>query len=414
MESGVWGVAVAALGAAAVGLERQWSGHAGGPHARFAGLRTFTLLGAGAGLAGWLWRLGFEGFALLVAATLGLLIVIAYWVASQHEVDATTEMAAVVVLAAGVLSGVGQARLASGLFALVALLLAEKSQLHAWVSRLDDVGLRAGLRFGVMAVVVLPLLPEGPLGPLGLQPRAVWLLVLFFSGVSFAGFVARRLLGPDPGYWATGLMGGLVSSTNVTLTFARLSRSYPDFSLALATGTMAANAVLFPRVWLATAVLNPELAGRLWPWLLPAFLVSVLILALTTRRSDGQALTGTELENPLQLGAALQMAVSFQLVLVIVAVVRRAWGRAGVLGTAALLGMTDVDALTMSMSRTPELSTDVATTAVVIGVLANTVLKATLALALGSSLFRRRTALALVAIALALLASLSWKQFAAA
>ncbi len=76
-----------------------------------------------------------------------------------------------------------------------------------------------------MAVVILPLLPEGPYGPLGgIRPRELWLLVLFFAGLSFAGFIARRSVGPDRGFPVAGLLGGLVSSTNVTLTFARLSR----------------------------------------------------------------------------------------------------------------------------------------------------------------------------------------------
>jgi uncharacterized membrane protein (DUF4010 family) len=96
------------------------------------------------------------------------------------------------------------------------------------VARIDDVSLRAAMRFGVMALVVLPLLPSGPYGPLGgVQPRELWALVLFFSGLSFLGYVARRAVGPEYGYLATGLLGGLISSTNVTFTFARASRANP-------------------------------------------------------------------------------------------------------------------------------------------------------------------------------------------
>lgn len=401
------GVFVATLGGMAVGLERQWSGHADGPSARFAGLRTFTLLGMVAGLAGWLWRAGYEGFGLLVSMTAAALVVMAYWAASRHEVEATTEMAAVVVLAAGLLAGLGMPRVASGIFAVTALLLAEKSQLHGWVARLDDVGLRAGLRFGVMAIVVLPLLPEGPFGALEIRPRAVWGLVLFFSGVSFAGFVARRLVGSDRGYWATGLLGGLVSSTNVTLTFARLSRLDLAAGGALATGALAANAVLFPRVWFATAVLKPELAQQLWRWLAAPFAVAVVAALAAARHGRGSSQMA-DIKNPLQIGAALQMALLFQVVLIVVHAAGRIWGNPGVFATAALLGATDVDALTVSMSRSDGLAVDLAARAIAVGILANTLVKCGIALAVGGGAYRTLAALALAAMSLAAALSLWW------
>src|SRR4029453_14197797 len=136
--------------------------------------------------------------------------------------------------------------------ALATLLLVEKSRLHSLVNRIDNVSLRSGVRFAVMALVVLPLLPEGPYGPLGgVRPRELWVLVLFFSGLSFAGYIARRLVGPGHGYLVTGLLGGLVSSTNVTFTFARASRDDTTMDRALAFGAVAANAMLYPRVLIA-------------------------------------------------------------------------------------------------------------------------------------------------------------------
>ena len=119
------------------------------------------------------------------------------------------------------------------------------------------------VRFAVMALVVLPLLPRGPYGPLGgVRPRELWALVLFFSGRSFVGYVARRIVGPGHGYFVTGLLGGLVSSTNVTFSFARTSRIEPASARALAFGAVAANAMLYPRVLVATSVLNFALLPR--------------------------------------------------------------------------------------------------------------------------------------------------------
>ena len=260
------GLVIAALGGAMVGLERQWSGHADGPAARFAGIRTFSMLGALAGLSGWLWNAGATAPAVLLLMGAVAIVVTAYVAASRHDIDGTTEVAALVVLAAGVLAGIGWIRLASGVVALTTLILVEKSRLHSLVRRIDDVGLRSGVRFAVMALVILPLLPEGPYGPLGgVRPRELWALVLFFSGLSFAGYVARRIVGPGRGYLVTGLLGGMISSTNVTFTFARTSRADPTMERPLAFGAVAANAMLYPRVMVATAILNasvvPALAG---------------------------------------------------------------------------------------------------------------------------------------------------------
>jgi hypothetical protein len=161
------GLLIAALGGAAVGLERQWSGHADGPGARFAGIRTFTMLGAVAGFSGWLWTAGSTGPAAILLVGAVALVTAAYVAGSRQDIDGTTEAAALVVLAAGVFAGMGSLKLASGIIALLTLLLVEKSRLHAMVQRIDDVGLRSGVRFAVMALVILPLLPEGPSGPLG-------------------------------------------------------------------------------------------------------------------------------------------------------------------------------------------------------------------------------------------------------
>jgi uncharacterized membrane protein (DUF4010 family) len=196
-----------------------------------------------------------------------------YIAASRHDIDGTTEVAALIVLAAGVLAGMGLVRIASGIVALEVLLLVEKSHIHSLVQRIDDIELRAGIRFAVMALVILPLLPEGPYGPYAsVRPRQLWILVLFFSGLSFLGDVLQRLVGPGRGYLVSGAVGGLISSTNVTLTFARSSRSEPSIGRALAFGVVAANAVLYLRVLAATAALNAPLVppllltSRHQPW----------------------------------------------------------------------------------------------------------------------------------------------------
>lgn len=385
------GLLIAALGGAAVGLERQWSGHAVGPSARFAGIRTFTMLGAVGGLSGWLWTAGITVPAAILLGGGVAVVVAAYAAASRQDIDGTTEVAALIVLAAGMLAGMGSIRIASGIIALLTLLLVEKSRLHAMVQRIDDVGLRSGVRFAVMALVILPVLPEGPYGPLGgIRPRELWALVLFFSGLSFAGYVARRIVGPGRGYLVTGLLGGLVSSTNVTFTFARTSRTELAADRALAFGAVAANAMLFPRVAVATAILNAEVVPSLVPYLIAPALVAALVTVIGARRSPAQGAPDMAVRNPLQLTAALQMTVLFQAVLMGVRFASDTWGESGVLTSAAVLGLTDLNALTVSMTRgvAATESPAVAATAIAIGVVANTALKLGLAVVLGAPKFR--------------------------
>jgi uncharacterized membrane protein (DUF4010 family) len=403
--SDIVGLLIAALGGAAVGVERQWSGHAEGPRAHFAGIRTFTMLGAIGGFSGWLWMTGITAPAAILFAGGVALVAAAYVAGSRHDVAGTTEVAALVVLAAGFLAGMGSLTVASGIVAITTLLLVEKRQLHALVQRIDDVDLRSGARFAVMALVILPLLPEGPYGPFGgMRPRELWALVLFFSGLSFAGYAARRIVGPGHGYLVTGLLGGLVSSTNVTFTFARASRAEAAMDRALAFGAVAANAMLYPRVIVASTILNPAVVGPLLPYLAPPAAVAAFAALIGLRASLTVDVPPVAHRNPLQLGSALQMAALFQIVLMAVYVARETRGTSGVFTSAAVLGLTDVDALTVSMARNVArtVSPGVAATAIAIGVLSNTGMKLALALLFGSRGFRLIAggALALMLVAL--------------
>lgn len=404
-----WNIVIALLGGLAVGIERQWSGHALGPRARFAGMRTFTLLGLVAGLSGWLWMAGLEGPAIVFLAGLGALVVVAYLSASRTDVDGTTEVAAFVVLAAGVLAGAGQRTVASAIVALTVLLLFEKKGLHRLVGKLDRVELQAGARFAVMAAVILPLLPEGPYGPFGgIRPRQLWMLVLFFSGISFAGYIARRAIGRSHGYAIAGTLGGLVSSTSTTLALARLSHGREAAGIALAAGALGASVVLFPRVLVACAVLAPALVRAIWPLFVAPVLVGAALVVYGLRQSDGGKTLDKD-RNPLQLGAALQMALLFQAVLFLMTFMSR-FGSQGLFASAAVLGLTDVDALTVSMARltTTGTAADVTAKAVSIGILSNTLVKMVIAMTVGRGAFRWRAAAGLALMAAALGGGILW------
>lgn len=396
---------VAALAGLAVGIEREWSGHATGPAARFAGARTFLLLGLLGGLAGWLATGGLLTLAALLLAGGIALTVAAYIMAARRtpaDIDGTTEAAALAVLALGAVAGLGFPLLTSAAVSVILLVLVEKSRIQHLVGRIGEREMGAALQFAVLALVILPLLPVGPYGPFdSIRPRALWAVVLLFSGLSFAGYLARRAVGATRGYAVTGLLGGVVSSTAVTLGFARHSRSEPALSSGLALGVMGASTMVLPRVLLLGAVLNPAVAWASLGYLGPALLVGGTIVALTLLRAPRQPENHpAEVRSPLGLWSAIKMAVGFQIVLLLVPLAQKMWGTPGVMGSAVIVGISDMDALTLSMTRLADSPASVALAARALGVgaLASTLFKLGLALALGSGPFRRRVAVGLAAL----------------
>jgi uncharacterized membrane protein (DUF4010 family) len=360
------------------------------------------------GLAGGLWLRNFQALAIVLIFGAAGLVVAAYAAASQRDMDATTEVAALVVLAAGVTAGVGYWGLAGGVIAITTLLLVEKSRIHDIARKLDDKALQAAVRFGVMAVVILPLLPEGPFGPWGgIRPRTLWLAVLMFSGLSFAGYIARKAL-PAAGYPVAGILGGMISSTSVTFSFSRLSRSEPGHGVSLALGVVGASTVLFLRVLLTTAALNAALVQIVAPLFVLPFLAGCAITAIGLWYNKPAETTADPI-NPLQFWTSLQMAALFQGVLFLVYWIGRTWGREGLFVSGAVLGLTDVDALTISMASSGHGATwELAAQALSIGILSNTALKAAISLAIGQGRFRWIAPAGLVAIGVALALSLAF------
>ncbi|MEI6669662.1 MAG: DUF4010 domain-containing protein [Acidobacteriota bacterium] len=405
------GLLLAAVGGAAVGVERERAGHSKGQDGRFAGVRTFTLLGGLGGGAGWLYAANLTWLGVVLLASGAAIALLAYAAASrEHDIDGTTEVAALVTLMAGAFAGSGQARLAGAIIAITVLLLSEKSRVHAFVDRMDEGAVQAAIRFTVMAIVILPLLPEGPYGPFGgFRPRELWMLVLFFSGLSFVGYMARMLVGARQGYLVAGFLGGIVSSTSVTLTFARASRTENEHVGApLAYGVIGACTVMFVKIVAVTAVLSMPLMLTLLPMIAAPFLVGLAGALIGLRRPQEERREIQTTQNPLNFAAALQMAVLFQVVMFVVHVVRATYGDLGVVVSGALLGLADVDALLLSMAKTASTSGLAATSALAVaaGALSNTLLKLGFALAVSRPPFRRIVGLGLGSMAAVALASM--------
>ena len=393
----VWNFATALLIGALLGIERE-------RHKRehdeqtIGGLRTFILFALIGALGGWL-TLALDSPWILAAALLASLapVLAGYVISARTQPDAlglTTELAAIAACLLGAMTTLGYRELAVGLGVAVAAVLAYKQPLHGLVQRLDREDVYAGLRLLIATFIVLPLLPDEPIDPWGaLRPQSLWMLVLLISSLSLVGYVATRLLGANRGIPLTGITGGLVSSTAVTLAFSRQSRdpAYAGAAPALASGILLAWAVMFVRVIVEVLVVNRALLGPVMvPFAAMAAAAAAAALFLRRRAPSHEPTAGVPLRNPFSLRAAAKFAAFFALVLLVVKLVQTYAPGHGVYFVAALAGTTDVDAITLSMAQYARTgSAQVAVQAITVAALTNTVIKTVMVGVLADAGLRR-------------------------
>lgn len=399
--------------AVAVGLllglqrERTWA-HQGKPGP--AGARTFPIVALSGAVATLASReaAGTVATPWLPAAGLlcvGALVAIAYFRGSREggAIGLTTEALLLLTYLLGCAAAAGY-RVEAAITGVAALVLVGlKSALHGFAGRLTDEDEKATLKFLAVALLIVPFLPARDLGPYeAINPRDIGLMALLVSGVSFLGYVAVKSIGPERGLLATGLLGGLASTTATTASFARRSRTNPELSPALAAGTIASCFVLYPRVVVLAAVVNPAFAPGLLLSLAPMAAVGVAVAALAFVPRPGGERLDVVLKNPFELAPAFWFALLYGLVVLAVKAARTHWGDSGLYGAAAISGTTDVDAITLSAARLARgTATDVLGRVVVLAATVNTLVKVGLAVALGSKEFGRRVAWALIATAAA-------------
>src|SRR5437762_5719782 len=225
-----------------------------------AGARTFPLV-ALLGATSWLLA-GPAATPWVPAAGLlavGMLAVAAYRRGSKTAgVGLTTEVLLLLTFSLGAASLAGHRETVAIVGAAALVLTALKRRLHGFAGRLSDEDETAALKFVGVALLVVPFLPDEDMGPYGaINPHNIGLMVLLVAGISFIGYVAVKTAGAGKGLLLTGILGGLVSTTATTAAFARRSRETPELSKALAAGTLAACAVMFPRVLVLAAVGSP-------------------------------------------------------------------------------------------------------------------------------------------------------------
>lgn len=407
---------MAILLGALVGIEREKRKREAKETDYIAGLRTFTLLALLGAMAGFLSRsLASPWIAAAALLVVGAFVVAGYLATVRTNKDGkglTTEVAAVVVFLLGAMVTLGYREVAIGLSIVTAAVLAYKQPLHIFVDRLGWDDIFAALRLLIATFIALPLLPNRPIDPWGaINPYQIWLLVILISSLSLVGYVLTRLLGAARGAAITGLAGGLVSSTALTLSFAREARDNPENTTSLASGVLFAWGVMFIRVIVLVAVLNQALLPDvLAPFVVMAVLATGYGALITYRR--GGAKSGVpqgpvDVKNPFSLIEASKFAALFAVVLLAVKIVQENFPPDGLYAVAALAGLTDVDVITLSMANYAKGGDmHVAVIAIVIAAIANTVTKCGMALVVAGVPFARPLAIAMAMTVLTGLAAI--------
>jgi len=389
-------LAALALGAL-IGLEREYAQYKGRGHS-YAGIRTFPLIAVFGTLSAFLGELISPWILILGIILMGVLVVVAYFVVANNDktrkhIGITSELAGLLTFFIGVLCYQKEITLAIILTIFIAIILYTRSKLHHFAEKIKKEELSDTLKFALIAFVILPLLPNQSYGPYGglFNPYLIWLMVVFVSGIGFVGYILMKWLG-ERGITLAGLLGGLVSSTAVTTSFAVRSKKEQNLYRALILGVILANAVMLIRILIEVSVLNRKLLPTLLiPFVALAVVTLIFAYYLWRKSKNVKAKSNIELTSPFTLIPALKFGALFAVIIIVSKVVSFYFADKGIYLVSFLSGLADVDAITISLTQLAKdgLWLETARNGIVIAALTNIAVKGGIAFWLGGKKFGR-------------------------
>ncbi|HSR18093.1 MAG TPA: DUF4010 domain-containing protein, partial [Ignavibacteriaceae bacterium] len=260
----------------------------------------------------------------------------------------------------------------------------------------------------IITVIILPLLPDQTYDPFDvLNPRLIWYMVIFISGISFIGYLLIKMYGQNKGVVITGLLGGMISSTAVAFTFSRKSKEQKGLSVNFAAGIVLASTIMFPRIFVIVLVFSKSLIDKLWiPLLLPT-IAGILITYLYSKKFKEKQNQQVEFKNPFVLKSALLFGLIFAVVIFISKAAQVYFGKSGIYAAGALAGLTSVDAIVLTLSRLSGLNENVAVSGIIMAAIANTIVKGIISIFLGTEPLRRYVVIGLGILAFITAAALA-------
>ena len=389
-----------------VGLQREFSYRKAQAPAS-AGVRTFSLLSLSGCAAAFVAETARSPALLAVFfGVVGALVIASYLATARDgDVGSTTEVAELITVLNGALCYWGMLQLAAAIGVATTVVLSAKLPLQKLVEKLTTEDLVATLKFGVVTAIVLPVLPREPLGPPPfdvLVPYDLWRMVVLISAIGFVGYVLIQIVGPKRGIGLTGILGGLVSSTALTLSFAQKSREDDRLAKPFALAIVVAWTMMFARILAAVAVINRDLLDALWLPLSATGAAGAAYAAWLHSSDRASPETEIQFSNPFEVGPALRFGLLYAVVLLVSRAAQLEFGDRGVLLSALVAGVADVDAITLSLSQLSRSSQGLglaaAASGVMVAAMANTALKGGIVLVTASSSLRRRVWPAVVVV----------------
>lgn len=411
----IWNFIVAIFLGALIGLQREYDQQ----HIhlkKFAGFRTFILITFLGAILGYLGK-DYNSILVIVGFIAVILMSFSSYILTYLKLkftSATTEIAAIMSYVIGVMCTTGYAQLAVIFGILIVTFLAFKTRFHNFAKKLQEKEIFGVVKFALISLVVLPILPNKNFTPLDIPGVGnlllglgisesilsqidvfnlyhIWLIIIFVAGISFLGYFLVKLVGSKKGYGLLGFVGGIISSTAVTISMADESKNNKKNLSPFILATVVATGVMFIRVIFEVSVINPYLLKILFiPMILMALTSFLLAFIFSKRKKDNKKIKEVEFKQPFALKPALKFGLFFALILLVSKVAQIMFGSVGIYVTSILSGLADVDAIVLSMSslsKSGGVSDFVATTAITLSVMSNTLIKGAMAYFLGNKKF---------------------------
>ena len=359
-----------------VGLERESRGSSLTTKLT-AGVRTYTLISLfGFGCA-WLYRLNIEFIVPVGIIVVGGMILSSY-LAKQKSgaVGWTSEIAALLTFVVGVLSLIADIWIAMALGIFTTLLLSEKSELEHYIDKLDKSEFLAVVKFLIVTIIILPALPDKEYTQFNLNPYRIWQIVILVSSIGFVGYFLMKKFGDKVGLWLSGLLGGIASSTAVSIAMGNIAKKNGLLAKRAFQATILASSVMYLRILAIIFLLNSGLATGIW-WKLVILFCFGLLLAVIIRDKQTEISSNpiSTLQNPFEIRPAVIFAFLFIVLSIVTILVKQFFGGSGLLALSAIVGVTDIDPFILSIISRPIPIGNFIESAIIISMMSNTIAK---------------------------------------
>jgi uncharacterized membrane protein (DUF4010 family) len=344
----------------------------------FGGVRTNPIISMfGFGCA-WMHTIGLS--MVLPVGLLGMITLtgVGYFAKTRAvKFGTTSEISALLTFVVGALSLLADIWIPMALAIVNTMLLSEKAMLEKKVADLDRVDFLAMLKFLLVTLIILPVLPDQEYTRFHLNPSSIWKVVILVSTIGFVGYVLSKKFGENMGLWLSGILGGMVSSTAVTIASGRAAQKSPEHASSALQSAMLAGSVLYVRTFILIALMNSTVVTPVW-WKFAVLAAAGIVLSIGRnpgRQQEPHPSVRADLQNPFEITPALMFAMLFVTLSIITSVVQSTAGSSGVLTLAGIVGVTDITPFILSLVRNSDNATNIVLQATFIALMSNTIIK---------------------------------------